>query len=142
MDNLKLSSFLLMNSKEKRIDICKKTNNQNTVEDLARQKGQDNILELLEAWNLACTLQETIEVTEAKLKAEVEVVKFLLENSKKKEIHIYRNTAEYFIVKEGVHDNILKLMEAYTLQKTIEGTESKLKADKSRLETLKIKHHF
>ena len=44
--------FLLKNSKEKRINIFKKTNNQMTAEDLAKEEGHNNILELLEAWTL------------------------------------------------------------------------------------------
>ena len=58
--------FLLENSKKKRIDVFKKTNNQRTAEDLARQKGHENVLELLEIW----TLPKTIETAEAKLKAD------------------------------------------------------------------------
>ena len=49
--------FLLENSKEKGIDIYKKANDQKTAQDLAKEKGHNNILEILEAW----TLQEIIE---------------------------------------------------------------------------------
>ena len=60
--------FLLKNSKEKRINIFKKTNNQMTAEDLAQLNAHNNVLELLEDWNHAWTLQIAIEATKAKLK--------------------------------------------------------------------------
>ena len=44
--------FLLEISNEKEIDIYKKDNYQRTAEDLARQKGHKDILELLEIWTL------------------------------------------------------------------------------------------
>ena len=60
--------FLLKNSKEKRINIFKKTNNQMTAEDLAQLNAHNNVLELLEDWNHAWNLQIAIEATKAKLK--------------------------------------------------------------------------
>ena len=75
-----------------------------------------------------------------------EVVKFLLENSKEKGIDIFKKandqmTAEDLAKEEG-HNNILELLEAWTLQKTIEATKAKLKADESRFETLRKKHNL
>ena len=80
-----------------------------------------------------------IEATEAKLKAEVELFEFLLETSKKKGHDICKN--EDLAIQEG-HGNNLELLKTWTLQKTIETTEAKLKADKSKLETLRRKHHL
>ena len=94
-------------------------------------------MKLLEAWILVWTLQKTIEATEAKLKAEVEVVEFLLKTFKTN----IQSTAEDLAIQEG-HDNNLELLETWTLQKTIEATEAKLKADKSRFETLTKKHNL
>ena len=72
--------FLLKNSKEKRINIFKKTNNQMTAEDLAKLNGHKNVLELMEDWNHAWTLQIAIEATKAKLKAD----EYKLETLRKK----------------------------------------------------------
>ena len=103
---------MLENSKEKGIDIYKKANDQKTAQDLAKEEGHNNILELLEAWNRAwnraLTLQKTIEATEANLKAN------------KSEMETLRR-------------------KHYFLQKIIEATEAKLKADKTELETLRNK---
>ena len=73
-----------------------------------------------------------------------EVVKFLLENSKEKGIDVYKKannqkTAEDLARRKG-HANILELLEAWTLQETIEARH--LESDKSRYETLWKKHNL
>ena len=48
--HFEIVNFLFQNYEAKGIDVTKKTNYGSTAEDLARQHGHQNILELLEMW--------------------------------------------------------------------------------------------
>ena len=49
--------FLFKNHKDKGIDVTRKTNDHQTAEDLARQNGHENILEVLKIWSLPTHLK-------------------------------------------------------------------------------------